>query len=170
MTNPRTFFVVGVPGSNMLGVAVYFNARADAFALVNPHRRPVAQLAEGCEKVRRYWDNLRCPDCPDAPPGITQALDVFPRFVLPVTQAYFALGGYAEEWHGEPLDYRLLVRHIPLVDFWLCVTCDPLESAHRDWPACRIGECQDELTALARVTGGIVIDGNGELECLTPII
>jgi hypothetical protein len=157
---PLTFFVVGVPGSGIATVAHWFNERPDAFALVNAHRRPLAQLGTCCEKVARYWDGLRCGECPDLPPNITDALDIYGRFVLPLTEAHFALGGYAEEWHGELLDYKLLVRHAPLVDFWVCVIREPALCTRTGWPVGRVNECQQDVSGLAAVCGGIVVDGD----------
>jgi hypothetical protein len=149
MISPRTFFIVGVPGAGVAAVAAWFNARDDAFALVNPHRRAIAQFTDGCEKVRPYWDGMHCKECAGREPTFRTVYSIYPRFVVPVTEAWFQLGGYGETWRGEDLDYRLLVRHIPLVDFWLCVTGGDVEYAER----------QRELVDIARVTSGIMING-----------
>jgi len=150
VTSPRTFFVVGVPGANLAAVADWFNARADTFVLVNPHRRDIAQLAVGCDKVQPYWDGLRCRDCPGKAQAVHKALDIFPHFVVPVTEAHFALGGYVETWLGEELDYRLFLRNLPRADFWAVVTGGDDEYA----------EAHGELLGIARATNAALICGD----------
>jgi len=150
VTSPRTFFVVGVPGSNLAAVAAWFNTRDDAFALIDPHQRDIAQLADGCEKVQPFWDSLRCRDCPGKAPVVRKALDIFPHFVVPVTEAHFTLGGYVETWLSEELDYRLLVRNMPRADFWAVVTGGDEEYS----------EAHGELLGIARAAGGALICGD----------
>ena len=140
MTAPYTFFAVGIPGSSLAAVGDWFNTRADAFALVNPHRRDIAELTDGCHKVRPFWDGLHCQECPGKAPAIRRVMDILPHFVVPVTEAHFAMGGYVETWYGEELDYRLLVRNIPRVDFWIVVTGGDEDYA----------EAQGELLGIAR--------------------
>lgn len=149
MNQPRTFFIVGVPGAGVADVAAWFNARDDAFVLLNPHRQDIAQFTDACEKVKPYWDGMHCKECAGREPTFRTVYSIYPRFVVPVTQAHFQLGGYAETWHGEELDYRLLVRHIPRVDFWLCVMGGNTEYA----------DTERELRGVAVATDGFVIDG-----------
>lgn len=150
MTSPHTFFAVGVPGCSLAAVAAWINARADAFALVNPHRRDIAQLPDGCEKVQPYWDGLRCRDCPGKAQAVRLPLDILPHFVVPVTEAHFTLGGYVETWLGGELDYRLFVRNLPRVDFWGVVTGGDDEYV----------EAQGELLGIARATNAALICGD----------
>jgi len=140
--NPRLFFAVGLPGAPLDAIADWVNAQPDAFALLNPHRLGVQT---GKAAVMAAWGAMQCRDC--AQPWPADVAVLFERFIAPVTEARYRLGGYVEEWHGELLDYRLLVRNTPLADVWVCALADDGDAA-----------TQQELRDFARCADGVVVD------------
>jgi len=154
MPEPRTFFAVGVHGAPLSALAAAVNGRAAAFALRFPHR---AGIGADNAIVQAAWRGVHCKECPNVAP-LPEVYEMFERFIIPVTDAHFWLGGYVETWHGDAMDHQLLVRNIPLCDVWLCVLAHFHHATHDDCLQSRLCAMQSGLQLFAERAGGVVID------------
>ena len=143
LTEPMTYFIIGLPRSGTTIVASLFNSMEDGFCLGEPHWFIKSQLEMG--------KNYTIPECIDmcGGKGIFTSKDYAQMhcsdFLLPNLIAYklrtssYLLGGYKETYRGDVLGMRMLALDSIVSDLVIIVLREPYEvhesQMRVNWPA-----------------------------------
>ena len=154
LTEPKTFFITGMPRGGTTIVARVFDSLTDGFCLGEPHWYHYHNEDMECVKTNCFGK------VPDASDDIHTLLPDIESYLL--KNGVYNVGGYKETYFwGNPLAQNLILDHRTQVDFYIVVLRDPrmvfTSMSDLGWRVSknRFLRCYKELDVFAR--NGIVV-------------